>query len=99
SSGIVVSLEYRAMNGSDGRLSSILVIAQDKTKDEAAALEIQAKEARIVRMLRITKDKMAFVRYLQRLDAALISVKKVNAEQIARDLHTLKGLSKFFHLD
>jgi signal transduction histidine kinase len=98
--GLVISLEYRAMYGLGGRLASILVIAQDVTREETVAEEIKAKEARIVRMLRLAKDKMAFVRFLQRMRTVLLETKvKRGAEEIAREIHTLKGMSKFFYLE
>lgn len=94
-----VALQYRPMRGHSGKLSGILVIAQDVTRDEQAREEIRDKEARIVRMLRIAKDKMAFVQYLRRMDAELISPKGARtSEDVCRKIHTLKGLSKFFHM-
>ncbi|MEZ0224503.1 MAG: ATP-binding protein [Alphaproteobacteria bacterium] len=100
SKDLSVALDYRAMYSHSGKMTGILVIAQDVTKDEQAKEEIRVKEARIIRMLRIAKDKLAFVRYLHRMETALLApAGGRSAEQIAREIHTLKGLSKFFHME
>jgi two-component system, chemotaxis family, sensor kinase CheA len=95
-----VALDYRAMYSHSGKMTGILVIAQDVTRDEQAKEEIRVKEARIVRMLRIAKDKLAFTRYLHGMERSLLSpAGERTAEQVAREIHTLKGLSKFFHME
>ena len=100
SQGLAIALSYRPMYSAGGGLVSILLIAEDVSKDEAAQEEIKLKEARIARMLRIAKDKMAFVGYLRKVESTLLgSGKKRTIEDFARDVHTLKGMSKFFHLD
>ena len=100
SGGASIELDYRPMHDSSGKLIGILLVASDVTKEEAALEEIRLKEARIVRMLRIAKDKMAFVGYMRRMEDVLLApTKKQKKEDFARDIHTLKGMSKFFHLD
>jgi two-component system chemotaxis sensor kinase CheA len=100
SKDLAVALDYRPMNTHSGKLAGILVIAQDITKDEQAREDIRQKEARIVRMLRIAKDKMAFTQYLRRMESDLLTTAKGRtAEDVARKIHTLKGLSKFFHME
>ncbi|TAL27935.1 MAG: hypothetical protein EPN97_15830 [Alphaproteobacteria bacterium] len=95
-----IALDYRAMYSHSGKMTGILVIAQDVTRDEQAREEIRVKEARIVRMLRIAKDKLAFTRYLRGMERSLLSpAGDRTAEQVAREIHTLKGLSKFFHME
>lgn len=98
--GLAVALDYRPMQGADGRLNAILLIASDISRDVAAQEEIRLKEARIARMLRIAKDKMAFVGFLRKAEQVLLtSGKKRQMDDFARDVHTLKGMSRFFHLD
>ena len=100
SGGGIIELNYRPMNDSAGNLIGILLVAKDISKEEAAQEEIRLKEARIVRMLRIAKDKMAFVGYMRRIENVLLApAEEKNKEDFARDIHTLKGMSKFFHLD
>lgn len=100
SQGLTIAVSYRPMYDAQGALSSILLIAEDISKDVAAQEEIRLKEARIARMLRIAKDKMAFVGYLRKVESTLLSSgKKRSIEDFSRDVHTLKGMSKFFHLD
>lgn len=101
SGAVAVALDYRPMYGPDGKLSAILLIAADISKDVAAQEEIRIKEARIARMLRIAKDKMAFVGFLRKVEQVLLppSGRKQSMEDFSRDVHTLKGMSKFFHLD
>ncbi len=95
-----IALDYRPMHSHSGKLSGILVIAQDVTRDEQSREEIRQKEARIIRMLRIAKDKMAFTQYLRRMESELLSpAGDRTADDIARKIHTLKGLSKFFHME
>lgn len=95
-----IALDYRPMHSHSGKLSGILVLAQDITRDEQSREEIRQKEARIIRMLRIAKDKMAFTQYLRRMESDLIAPGgKRTAEDVARKIHTLKGLSKFFHME
>lgn len=98
--GLAIALDYRPMYDYSGNLTSILMVVQDITREEAVREEIRQKEARIVRMLRIAKDKLAFVRYLRRMEALFLKEGKPgSAEDFGRDIHTLKGMSKFFHLD
>ena len=100
SKDLSIALDYRPMNSHSGKLTGILVLAQDVTRDEQAREEIRQKEARIVRMLRIAKDKMAFTQYLRRMESDLIAPGGArSAEDVARKIHTLKGLSKFFHME
>ncbi|MEZ0261458.1 MAG: ATP-binding protein [Alphaproteobacteria bacterium] len=100
SRGLTVALRYRPMYAPSGRLSSILLIAEDITKEEASREEIRLKEARIARMLRIAKDKMAFVGYLRKMEAVLLGTPTERPhDELSRDLHTLKGMSRFFHLN
>ncbi|MFH1158090.1 MAG: ATP-binding protein [Pseudomonadota bacterium] len=100
SGGGSIEIDYRPMHDPVGKLTGILLVAKDISKEEAAQEEIRLKEARIVRMLRIAKDKMAFVRYMRRIEDVLLSpAGKKRKEDFARDIHTLKGMSKFFHLD
>ncbi|HYD17914.1 MAG TPA: ATP-binding protein [Patescibacteria group bacterium] len=98
--GLAVSLQYRPMYNTAGKLSAILMIATDVSREEKAQEEIRLKEARIARMLRIAKDKMAFVGYLRKIEGVLIDpAVKYSREDFAREVHTLKGMSRFFHLD
>ena len=101
SGAMTVALDYRPMYGANGKLSAILLVAADISKDIAAQEEIRLKEARIARMLRIAKDKMAFVGFLRKVEQVLLppTGRKQQMEDFARDIHTLKGMSKFFHLD
>lgn len=100
SQGLAIALSYRPMHGPDGKLNAVLLIAEDVTRNEAAQEEIRLKEARIARMLRIAKDKMAFVGYLRKVESTLLSSGKKKAiEDFSRDVHTLKGMSRFFRLD
>ncbi|MDF3023606.1 MAG: cheA [Alphaproteobacteria bacterium] len=100
SQGIAVSLQYRPMYNAQKKLFAILLIATDVSREEKAQEEIRLKEARIARMLRIAKDKMAFVGYLRKLEGVLIDPAiKYSMEDFAREVHTLKGMSRFFHLD
>jgi len=100
SGGNIIEIDYRPMHDPSGKLTGILLVANDISKEEAAQEEIRLKEARIVRMLRIAKDKMAFVDYMRRMEDVLLApTKKQQKEDFARDIHTLKGMSKFFHLD
>jgi signal transduction histidine kinase len=100
SQGVAVSLQYRPMYNAQKKLFAILMIATDISREEKAQEEIRLKEARIARMLRIAKDKMAFVGYLRKLEGVLIDPAiKYSMEDFAREVHTLKGMSRFFHLD
>ncbi|MCK5518876.1 MAG: Hpt domain-containing protein [Alphaproteobacteria bacterium] len=100
SGGNIIEINYRPMHDPSGKLTGILLVANDISKEEAAKEEIRLKEARIVRMLRIAKDKMAFVGYLRQIENVLLApTVKSQKEDFARNLHTIKGMSKFFHLD
>lgn len=100
SQGLAVALQYRPMYNAQKKLSAILLTATDVSREEKAQEEIRLKEARIARMLRIAKDKMAFVGYLRKLEGVLIDPAiKYSMEDFAREVHTLKGMSRFFHLD
>lgn len=100
SQGLAVAISYRPMYDAQGRLASVLLIAEDISRDVAAREDIRLKEARIARMLRIAKDKMAFVGFLRKIESTLLSSgKKRSVEDFSRDVHTLKGMSRFFHLD
>lgn len=104
SKGLSVSLGYRPILDGDGAIRAVLVIATDHTDELLAQREAKERERRTKMILRIIRERNAFVRFLQTIstffgtdgqEPALPS----DADMIRREVHTLKGNASLFCLD
>lgn len=98
-----ISLNYRPMYDAAKKLSGILLIATDRTHEVEAERQLQQKEARALRTLRIARNRNYFVRFLQQFNETFNELRDermcpTSLEQVKRDLHTLKGLAGTFQL-
>lgn len=104
SKGLSVSLGYRPILDVDGAIRAVLVIATDHTDELLAQREAKERERRTKMILRIIRERNAFVRFLHAI-AAFVGADgndpalPVGADMIRREVHTLKGNASLFCLD
>lgn len=106
--GMVVTLEYKPVRNSDGRLEMVVVIATDRTAETHAKQEAQKMQAFATLMVNILKDKDRFRRFVA---AARQIFKETYAalnrpvftyellSEVKRHLHTLKGAAGSFGMN
>lgn len=101
----VVSLEYKPVRNSDGKLEMVVVIATDRTAESKAKRDAKKMEAFATLMVSILKDKERFRRFVaaarQIFREIYVSLKspEFNFERLSevkRNLHTLKGAAAAF---
>ncbi len=100
--GLSISLSYRPIMGTDGNINSILLVAVDRTKEKQIEKIVEENEAAVVRTLRISRNRNHFIRFVQNFNDCILApssaMSAVSAEQIRRDVHTLKGTADMFQL-
>lgn len=103
SKGLKIELSFKPMYRPDKSLGSVLVIATDITREEAAKRELKMREARALRTLRIARNRNHFLRFINHCDELFSLLQEghtpsLTLEEFKRDIHTLKGLAGTFQL-
>lgn len=103
SKGLKIELHFKPMYRPNKSLGSVLVIATDVTREEAAKRELKMREARALRTLRIARNRNHFLRFISQCDELFEllqagSPPSLTLEEFKRDIHTLKGLAGTFQL-
>jgi two-component system, chemotaxis family, sensor kinase CheA len=101
--GHTISLEYRPVEDAEGNLRAVVMVAIDRTAELQAEARASQKEQEASRIIRISKNRNAFIRLVnnmrllfERLETTLASDQ--GASQLRRDIHTFKGLAGSFYL-
>lgn len=100
SKGLAISLEYKAMYNPSGAITGIQVTATDVTKEIEARKKLERKEKDLLRTMRIVRNRAGYGRFIQGFEAVFATIGNTSSlAQVKRELHTLKGMSRVFHLD
>ena len=98
-----ILLSYRPVTDSDGQLKAIVMVAMDRTRESQAIKQAIQKEKEASRIIRISRNRNAFIRLIinlralfDDLDGALTG--EAALPQFKRDIHTFKGLAGSFYL-
>lgn len=103
--GKIVTLEYKPVHNSEGRLEMIVVIATDRTAETRAREEALKMQSFAILVVNILKDRNRFRRFIaaarQIFQETYVAIGQSelsveNLGQVKRHLHTLKGASGSF---
>jgi len=96
-----ISLEYRPILNSVGKIQSVLVVATDHSKELAARRMSEEREREVIRALRILSYRNQFIQFFRDITAAFaspeVSFAKISYEQVKRDIHTYKGVASVYY--
>jgi HPt (histidine-containing phosphotransfer) domain-containing protein len=98
SGGLHVSLSYRPIYGPDGLLKNVLVVATDRTKETKAEKRLKEIEVAALRTIRISRSRNYFMHFIRNFESCIAMPRAgtQSAEQMHRDIHTLKGMATMF---
>jgi two-component system chemotaxis sensor kinase CheA len=105
SQGRNISLNYNPMRTDSGQLKAVVMVATDRTEEMRAKQEAEQERSfarMVVSIVRHRSQFRAFVsesrKIIARLRTSLESTRDLPFEEIARDLHTVKGGAASFSL-
>jgi len=100
--GIDVSLRYRAMNNKNGELESIVLLAQDVSREIGAERAAKSNVARAEMIIQALHNPKAFSDFIENTET-LIEKMRDGAyradNELRHDLHTLKGAAMMFRAE
>lgn len=102
--GRVVSLDYRPIAHHDGSLSSILVIATDRTEETSIRALVEEQERYATKILRLAQNRNSFMNVLDQIRGYFLGPHPrfrdtEDLTAMKNELHTLKGLAGSFYME
>jgi two-component system, chemotaxis family, sensor kinase CheA len=99
--GREIGLDYYPLLGADERLNGIVVVATDRTNEMAALRKAEEERTLVNKVTQVARNREAFRLFIseaKRLLSELSSAGRLDLEEVARNLHTLKGGAASFSL-
>ena len=99
--GLDISLDYNAMMDANHQLVGIVVAVTDKTLEMAALKKAEDERLLVSKVTQVARNRTAFQLFVsdaRRRLALLISAGSLGLDEIARELHTIKGGASSFAL-
>ena len=101
SMGLEIKLDYNPMLNANNQLDGIVVVATDKTLEMAALRKAEEERQLVNKVTQVARNRAAFRLFIsdaRRRLLALTSSVQMRDDEVARDLHTIKGGSSSFSL-
>jgi two-component system, chemotaxis family, sensor kinase CheA len=101
STGLEIKLDYNPMLNAGNQLDGIVVVTTDKTLEMAALRKAEEERQLVNKVTQVARNRAAFRLFIsdaRRRLLALASSAPMSADEVSRDLHTIKGGSSSFSL-
>ncbi len=100
--GLEIAFDYHPMRSDDGHIRAVVLVATDKTREIQALREAEREHAIAGRVTQVARHREAFRLYIAEAKRIIGNVlgwpeNAISREEIARDVHTLKGGSASFY--
>ena len=95
----IIYLDYSPMQDEDGEITNLVISAVDKTSEVESLKENLKQENYVKMVLSILKDKEGYLEFISRIKGIQTDFNNITEQQFYRLIHTLSGLSSYYHLD
>ena len=99
--GLEVEVSYNPLRGADGKLQGVVLVATDKTQEMAAVRKAEREREVVNKVTQVARNREAFRLFVgeaRRLLKTFLAPASLDLEDVARQLHTLKGGAASFSI-
>lgn len=103
-----IALEYFPMRDQDKQIVNVVMVANDKTKEFVAEIELESERSHVKFVTKVMADKSNFISFkevlLNDIDREILNIQKQETENFSkndlmRTLHSLKGGTALYNLN